>query len=108
MDQENNKNGIDLSKHLSEPATKSPSGQWSSGSYVSPTAPKIIRWVIKYTGGLIKNEKQAYYVLLGFIVFVVIISLFLIFGRGGQSEREKSFTPPAEAPAEEVIPPAKF
>jgi len=57
---------------------------------------------------LIKNEKQAACVLFGFIIFVVIISLFLIFGRGGQSEREKSFTPPAEAPAEEVVPPAEF
>ena len=108
MDQENNQNEIDLSKRLSEPVTKSQGGQWSSGPYVFPFAPKIIRWLIKYSGGLIKNEKQASYVLLGFIVFVVIISLFLIFGRGGQSEREKSFTPPAEAPAEEVVPPAEF
>ena len=83
MDQENNQNEIDLSKRLSEPVTKSQGGQWSSGPYVFPFAPKIIRWLIKYSGGLIKNEKQASYVLLGFIVFVVIISLFLIFGRGG-------------------------
>ena len=83
MNQKNNDNVIDLSKGLSEPAAKSPSGQWSSGTYVSPFAPKIIRWLIKYSGGLIKNEKQAFYVILGFIVFVVIISLFLIFGRGG-------------------------
>ena len=83
MDQENNQNEIDLSKRLSEPVTKSQGGQWSSGPYVSPFATKIIRWLIKYSGGLIKNEKQASYVLLGFIVFVVIISLFLIFGRGG-------------------------
>ena len=108
MNQKNNDNVIDLSKGLSEPAAKSPSGQWSSGTYVSPFAPKIIRWLIKYSGGLIKNEKQAAYVILGFIVFVVIISLFLIFGRGGESEREKTFTPPAEAPVEEVVPPAEF
>jgi len=108
MNQENNKNGIDLSKRISEPATKSQSGEWYSGPYVSPTAPKIIRWLIKYSGGLIRNEKQAAYVIFGFIVFVVIISLFLIFGRGGESEREKTFTPPAEAPVEEVVPPAEF
>jgi len=108
MDQKNDENGIDLSKRLEESTPKSPSRQWSSGPYVSPFAPKIIRWLIKYSGGLIKNEKQAACVLFGFIIFVVIISLFLIFGRGGQSEREKSFTPPAEAPAEEVIPPAEF
>lgn len=63
--------------------------------YTSPFAPKIIQWVIKYSGGKI-NEKQAYYVVFGFIVFLVIISLFLI------------FNPPAEAPMEQVIPPAEF
>lgn len=108
MAQKNDKSGIDLSKKLEESAPKSQSGQWSPGPYVSPTTPKIIRWLIKYSGGLIGNEKQAAYVILGFIVFVVIISLFLIFGRGGESEREKTFTPPAEAPVEEVVPPAEF
>ena len=83
MDQKNDENGIDLSKRLEESTPKSPSRQWSSGPYVSPFAPKIIRWLIKYSGGLIKNEKQAACVLFGFIIFVVIISLFLIFGRGG-------------------------
>jgi len=108
MNQEKDKNGIDLSRSLKESFPKFQDGQWSSGPYISPTAPKIIRWLIKYSGGIIRNEKQASYVLLGFIVFVVIVSLFLIFGGGGQSEREKSFTPPAEAPVEEVVPPAEF
>jgi len=40
--------------------------------------PKIIQWLIKYSGGLIKNEKQAYYVLLGFVIIAVIISFYLI------------------------------
>jgi len=82
MDQEKDKNGIDLSRSLKESFPKFQDGQWSSGPYISPTAPKIIRWLIKYSGGIIRNEKQASYVLLGFIVFVVIISLFLIFNRG--------------------------
>jgi len=107
MNQENNNNRIDLSKRLSEPATKSQSGQWSSGPYVSPFAPKIIRWLIRYSGGLVKNEKQVLYVVLGFIVLAVIISLFLIFGReGGGKTPEETFAPPAEAPAEEVVPPS--
>jgi len=70
-----------------------------------PGTPKIIQWVIKYSGGLIKDEKQAQYVILGFVVLVIIISLFLIFGGGGKQE---IFTPEAEAPAEEVMPPAEF
>ncbi len=76
-------------------------------NYISPFAPKIIQWVIKYSGGKI-NEKQAYYVVFGFIVFVVIISLFLIFNRGREIEREKLFILPAEAPVEQVIPPTEF
>jgi len=49
------------------------------------TRPKIIQWLIKYSGGLIKNEKQAAYVLFVVIVFSLIISCWLIL--------EKSSTP---------------
>ena len=86
MNQENDKNGIDLSKKLQESVPKSQGGQWSSGPYVSPTAPKIIRWLIKYSGGLIKNEKQAFYILLVFIIFAIVISFYLALGRGGTPE----------------------
>jgi len=79
----NKKEGINLSKfRKKELDVKSQGRQWSSGVYVSPFAPKIIQWVVRYSGGLIRNEKQAYYVVFGLIVFVVIISLFLIFSRG--------------------------
>lgn len=43
---------------------------------------KIIRWVMRCSGGIIKNEKQANYVLLGFVILAIIISFFLIFGDG--------------------------
>jgi len=79
MDQKIDKNRIDLSKTLEESAPKSQSGQQFSGPYVFPFAPKIIRWLIKYSGGLITNKRQAEYILLGFIVFVIIISLFFNF-----------------------------
>ena len=52
--------------------------------------PKIVGWVIKYSGGYIKNEKQANYVLIGFVVLVIIISLFLFFG----DYNSQSLTPP--------------
>jgi len=48
-------------------------------SFQTPT-PKIVEWVIKYSGGYIKDEKQANYVLIGFVAVAIIISLFLIFG----------------------------
>jgi hypothetical protein len=109
MDQKKENNSeIDLSGDMKDFDTgvKIQSEERRSTQVFLPRTPKIIQWVIKYSGGLIKNEKQAVYILLGFIVFVVIVSLFLIFGRGGKSEREETFTPPAEAPVEEVIPPA--
>ena len=53
--------------------------------------PKVIQWVIKYSGGLVKDKKQAQYVLLGFVVLVIIVSLFLIFGGSGEQN-----TPPVE------------
>ncbi len=102
MDQGNNNNEIDLSQYLSESDIKSQGEQSSSAPHVSFVDSKIIRWLLKYSGGLIKNEKQAIYVILGFMVFVIIISLFLIFGRGDK-ESSESFAPPADAPVEEVI-----
>lgn len=48
-------------------------------------APKLIQLVIKYSGGLITNDKQATYVLIGFIVAATAISLSLIFGGRGNT-----------------------
>jgi len=49
-----------------------------------PETPKMIRWVIKCSGGLIKDERQANYVLIGFVVVATIIFLMVIFGGGSQ------------------------
>jgi len=58
-------------------------------SFETPT-PKIVRLVIKYSGGAVKDEKQANYFLIGFVAVVIIISLFLIFGGGNtQSKSQK-------------------
>lgn len=48
---------------------------------------KLITLVVTYSNGLIKNEKQAIYVLLGLVVVSVIISLFLVFGGSGGQKR---------------------
>ena len=50
--------------------------------YFSPETPRIIQWIIKYSGGLIKNEKQAAHVLIGLAILMIIISLIL-FSNGG-------------------------
>jgi len=105
MDQEKENNSkIDLSKSFDE-GGKFQGEKQSHEYFFRPRTPKIIQRMIKYSGGLIKNENQAACVLIGFAVLAIIISLFLFFGRGG-IKTQKTFTPPAEAPAEEVIPPA--
>ena len=48
-----------------------------------PQTPKMVSVLMKYSGGLIKNEKQATYVLIGFVVVLSAISLFLVFGGSG-------------------------
>lgn len=46
--------------------------------------PKMVQWVTKYSGGLVKNEDQANYILIGISIIIVIISLFLFFNKGQQ------------------------
>ena len=41
--------------------------------------PRMVKWVIKYSGGLIKDKKQAEYVLLGVVVTMFILSFFFFF-----------------------------
>ncbi len=49
--------------------------------------PKIVQYTIKFSGGRIKNESQAHYVLLCFVVVSCIISLYSIFGSGDRIEQ---------------------
>ncbi len=65
----------------------------ASRSHYSKKTPKIIQWTIKYSGGLVKNKKQAIYVLMGFVILAVIVSLFLVFSECEQSQRETEYNP---------------
>jgi len=106
MDKEKENNSeIDLSKSFGDSGVKFQKETRSSKYVFYPGTPKIIQWLIKYSGGLIKNENLAACVLIGLLALAMIISLILFFGRGGV-KTQKTFTPPAEAPIEEVIPPA--
>jgi hypothetical protein len=81
MDQNNEDNkGIDLSHALDDSSSrvKFEGEQQYVRPYYSDT-PKIIQWVIKYSGGYIKDEKQASYVLMGFVAVVIIISFLSLF-----------------------------
>jgi len=94
LEDKNNKEKIDLSDALKNPdkGVKSQDEQQPTTQVFLPGTPKIIQWTIKYSGGLIKSEKQANYVLIGFVVAAIIISLFLVFG-GGDFGKGKGRTP---------------
>jgi len=49
--------------------------------------PKMVRFIKNHSGGIIKNEKQASYVLIGFVVVAFIIMfIFLFIGGGGKAK----------------------
>lgn len=84
MDQNNNDRGIDLSHALDDSSSRIKfEGEefQRPRSFETPT-PKIIEWVIKYSGGYVKDEQQASYVLIGFVA--IIIFLMVVFGGGSE------------------------
>ena len=70
----------ELNQALKEFEEKSGAEQAQQDSSVSKNSevPKMVQWVMKL--GLAKSERQAEYVLLGFVVVIIIISLFLFLG----------------------------
>lgn len=85
------KSDIDLSGYLSNVPTAQ-TGWRAIKYYREGTNPKIVQWVIRYSGGLVKDERQATYVLLGFVVVALAAAFFLlVFGGTGQV---KPFPPP--------------
>jgi hypothetical protein len=47
--------------------------------------PRMVQLVIKYSGGLVKEQKQAEYVLLGAVALMLALSLYFFF-RGGTDD----------------------
>ena len=67
--------------------------QWPSQSFQTQT-PRIVQWVIKYSGGYIKDEKQAQYALIGFVAVAIIIVFIFLFSGGGNKAEFKA--PPGQ------------
>ncbi len=66
--------------------------------------PKMSQWIINHSGGLVKNRKQASYVLLGFAVVAVIVSLVLFFGgRNAKTLYKEDIMGPNGLPVNKVI-----
>jgi len=58
-----------------------------TAAFSQTRAPGIIRWTIRFSGGLITNEKQAQYALIGFVVMAVILVPILVFSGGGDTAK---------------------
>ncbi len=53
-----------------------------SGAHITqPQLPKIVQWVIRHSGGYVRNEKQAASALMIFVVLAVIFSLSMFLRR---------------------------
>ena len=48
--------------------------------YNETVEPKMVKAVIKLSGGSVKNQKQAEWILLGFVVVAIAVSLYLVMG----------------------------
>ncbi|OHA09367.1 MAG: hypothetical protein A3B37_02275 [Candidatus Sungbacteria bacterium RIFCSPLOWO2_01_FULL_59_16] len=87
MDQYNrDSEKVDLSGALKDSGAgrKLDASGWRAVRYYrDPQSPKVVQWVMRYSGGLIQSEKQANYVLLGLAAVAIITSLFLFFGNSG-------------------------
>jgi len=57
--------------------------------YFPPGTPRIIEIMVKHSGGLIKNEKQADYVLIGAAILIIILSLILFSSGGANTDTPK-------------------
>ena len=76
---------------------------WTPPSGLSAsTAPKIVQWTMRLSGGLLKNEQQATYVILAILGIIIVISLFIGYGWGKSGmelpEGAKVIYPPGEPP----------
>ena len=96
MDQNNDDRGIDLSHALDDSSSRIKfEGEefQRPRSFQTPT-PKIVQWVIKYSGGYVKDEKQATYFLIGFVAVAIIFISIFVFNSGGSKAEFKA--PPGQ------------
>lgn len=97
MNQDDENKGIDLSGSLDDSSSRvkfeGEEFQRPAQSFQSQT-PKVIQWVIKYSGGYIKDEKQASYAILGFVVLAIVVVIFFLFSDGGS--KAKFEAPPGQ------------
>ncbi|MBI4155694.1 MAG: hypothetical protein HY507_00490 [Candidatus Zambryskibacteria bacterium] len=50
--------------------------------------PKMVKLVMKISGGAITEQRQAEYVLFGFVIVAIITSLFVFFNTGSSNKQD--------------------
>lgn len=63
-----------------------PSQEWLSGKSKPGFGEKLTNLIIKNSGGLIKDERQANYVILAVVLLVIILSVVIFFSALGFPE----------------------
>ena len=63
-----------------EEKSKIEENQNSPQTSAVPEVPRMVKLVIKWSGGAIKDQRHAEYALLGFIVLAFAVSFYLFFG----------------------------
>lgn len=88
MEQEKENEGpADLSDALKQSDVKDKDEWQEPVQAFDSGAPRVVRWVIAGSGGLVKNEKQATIVLVAFFVFALFISGFIFLRSGTYVKR---------------------
>ena len=83
---------IEIEKALKEFEVKSSTEEAQSNSEVAqtPDIPKMVGWVMKLSGGAIKEQRQAEYMLLGLVVLMFAVSFYFFFGGGDKNTKNIS------------------
>ena len=110
--QKNNQESIDLSKMLNNPEKEPKEEKVSEQEFApepvfSPKTSKMVKWLIKYSGGLIKSEKIANCILLIFAVIIFAVSLFLFYSQLVPKKVDQSsseFIDPIQQDGEPIMP----
>jgi len=77
MNADNKKDEIDLSGMLKKYDVKFQNDKQKDDQIFRDDIPPMVQWVMKYSGGLIKSDKQAIYLILFLILVIFLFSLFL-------------------------------
>lgn len=89
---DNISNNSEIDSALKEFELKSAEAEKNSNQYKAikfyeqTDAPKIVKLVMKYSGGVVKEQKTAEYVLFAFVIITMSVSVYLFFS-GQNSSR---------------------